>query len=209
MLGKLKSTLLKIFLFSILCLLSSCLVSTSRQARTIHYRHSLRPYKIIQNLNKGDSVLLVLGDTIPYKVSLTRKGFEKGQILVKRNIFNKIEFYELGVWTDNRPSGLVTEGFFTKESGLLRHKQWQLINNQKYLLSDWYRFHKNDSLVEVQNWYIGFEKIQYQMIYHIKRGHRKKHPDFERRENIGTWKYYTTEGVLKKKKFYTNFELTE
>lgn len=199
----------KLIIISIFCLLSSCFVPTSRQARTIYYRHSLRPYKIIKNLKKGDSVLTVLGDTIPFKVGYIKKGFEAGQLLIKRNDFNKLEFYELGAWTDNRPSGLITKSLFTKENGLISHKQWQQIDNQKYLLSDWFRFSKNDSLIEVNNWYIGYEKIQYQMIYYIKRGHRKKHPDFEKRMKIGTWKNYTPDGELKKKKIYTNFELTE
>lgn len=167
----------------------------------------MKPYGILKRLAIGDSTLVYLGDTIPFRYTNSAIGSERGLLLVVRNKYNRIEFYPLGEWTDNnQKTSLIARGTFDRKLGVIMHKQWYRINGVDYPLSDGHREVRNDSLIETVEWYHKTGKLRSREISLIRRGYNPKQRDLEKRVEIGTWKYYDEYGNPMKRKRYKRFK---
>ena len=191
----------------ILCcgLFGSC-YDWGRQTRARYYKASLEPYKVIENLKTGDSITVYLGDSIPFRYERNKFGREKGRLLVLRNGYGNLEFYEVGAWTDDHSyANLYSEALFDRNLGCVSDT-WRYISNPGKLFSTGERFVQNDSLIQVVVWYHPNGKPKEETIHLIKRGYDKRQADKEKSKRIGTWKFYSDAGKLKRRTVHSSFK---
>ncbi len=173
--------------------------------RDIYYRKSLEFYKFEDKLASGDSITVMFGDTLPFWYSRRKLGAETGALVVTKNRYNKMEYYEIGEWKDYwAPQFVGVHGYADLKRGMYQSKIFSADSQGKPLLvSETNREFKGDSLIEhTQDYYVN-GKLKENTYYLINKGFHRKHRQWEKRTKIGTWTYYTEQGQIKKTKVYS------
>ena len=190
-----------VIVFLITLSLTGCIDGYS--IRKKYYMASIKPYNIPSTLQIGDSIKIIFGDSIPFRYSKNKIGNEKGELLILRNKFNKLEFHPLGEWTDfnhdGKISGKVT---YDPYKGYIREIGWNYYADTASILCDNNRIISNDSLIEVQRWFYPNGNLKSEQKYFVQRGFNKKDQSRERRIKIGKWVSYKELGDVAKVKYY-------
>jgi len=189
-------------------LVTFCLVSCSgflHGIRDRYYRKSLESYKFEDKLAIGDSVTVMFGDTLSFWYSRRKLGAETGALIITKNQFNKIEYYEIGEWKDYwAPQFVGIQSHFDLKRGMYQSKGWNPDLQGEPLLSfESNRHVEGDSLIETIQEYYENGQLKENSYYLIHKGFHRKHRQWEKRTKIGTWIYYTEQGQVKKTKVYS------
>jgi hypothetical protein len=193
-----KSSILSLYIIVLIISIFGCIDTYS--IRKKYYMASIKPYNIPSILEIGDSLKITLGDSIPFRYGKKKIGNERGELLIYRNEFNKLEFFELGQWTDyhygDRISGKVMHD---RDNGMIEEIGWNYYGD---VVCSNYRIIKNDSLIEVQRWYHTNGKLKSEQKYYIKRGFNNRAPGRERKIKIGKWTSYNELGEVVKIQYH-------
>jgi hypothetical protein len=97
---------------------------TADMVRHKYYRASVKPFKDLKDLKRGDSLTVAFGDSIPFRYGKNKIGFERGRVLIVRNAYNKLEFFEVGEWTDHDGENITGKWSFDDKIGCIKDCQW-------------------------------------------------------------------------------------
>ncbi len=194
----------RLFIISFVFSITGCShYLTMSDTRESYYYQSLEPFKILDNLKIGDSTIVHFGDTIQMKFNSGSIGGEEGNMLILRNQYNKLEYYQIGQWNYHFPKQKIrATTYFDKKYGDRQGKSYYIVEDSLLLECDHYREFRSDSLIEIQKWYYPNGNVKAEVYYQVDRGYKTDKKDWERIKRIGTWKLYKQTGELKREKRY-------
>ena len=157
-----------------------------------------------ENLTIGDSITVMFGDTIQFRYNQLRTGFETGALLVTRNTYNKIEYYESGEWKDYYLGKFLSvQSYFDLERRTYESKIWNPGPEGPLLAYESSARFQDDSLIDHSREYYPNGQLKVNSYNLVRKGFNPKHKHWVKFTKIGTWTYYTENGQVKRTKVYS------